>query len=83
MKIGSAYHIKEIEPRHWQACAMQLRLPAAVLIERLHDMTKRLDTLAPTIADDLRQQGLSHPIVHTLSDSISQRASKLLSHYFN
>ena len=83
MKIGSAYHIKKIEPRHWQACAKQLRLPAAALIERLHDMTKRLETRAPIIADDLRQQGLSHPIVQTLSDSISQRASKLLSHYFN
>jgi hypothetical protein len=46
-------------------------------------MTKRLEALVPTIVDDLRQQGLSPPIVQTLSDSISQRASKLLSHYFN
>lgn len=47
MKIGSAYQIKKIEPRHWQACAKQLRLSTVALIERLHDMTKRLETLAP------------------------------------
>jgi serine/threonine-protein kinase HipA len=83
MKIGSAYHIKKIEPRHWQSCAKQLRLPAAALTEALYGMTQRLETLAPVVANDLHKQGLSHPIVQTLSDSISQRASKLLTHYFN
>ncbi len=52
------------------------------LIERLHDMTQRLETVAPAVANDLNKQGLSHPIVQTLADSISKRASGHLAHYF-
>jgi len=82
MKVGSDYHIKKIQSRHWQICAKQLRLPPGTLIERLHDMTRRLETVAPAVANDLNKQGLSHPIVQTLSESICKRASQLLAHYF-
>jgi serine/threonine-protein kinase HipA len=82
MKIGSEYHIKKIEPKHWQVCAKQLRLPSAALIERLHEMATQVQELALTVADDLKKEGLSHTIVTTLSDSISQRASDLLTRYF-
>lgn len=78
MKVGSAYHIKKIQPRHWEACAKQLRLSPRTLIERLHDMTKRLETIAPAVANELHKQGLSNPIVQTLADSISKRVSDLL-----
>jgi serine/threonine-protein kinase HipA len=82
MKIGSEYHIKKIEHKHWQVCAKQLRLPSAALIERLHEMATQVQELALTVADDLKKEGLSHTIVTTLSDSISQRASDLLTRYF-
>jgi len=82
MKIGSEYHLKKIEPRHWQTCAKQLRLPSEALIERLNDMCQCVEPIAPQLAKNLKDQGLSHPIVQTLSDAISQRASELLTHYF-
>tara|TARA_B110000003_G_scaffold269476_1_gene300544 strand:- start:91 stop:1428 length:1338 start_codon:yes stop_codon:yes gene_type:complete len=76
MKIGSEYHIKKINKLHWEACAKKLRLSPTTLIERLHDRAQKLETQAPTIAQKLNQQGLEHSIVHTLSESISKRASK-------
>jgi len=82
MKIGSEYHLKKIEPRHWRTCAKQLRLPAEALIERLNDMCQRVEPIAPKLAKNFKDQGLSHPIVQALSDAISQRASELLTHYF-
>jgi len=82
MKIGSEYHLKKIEPRHWQTCAKQLRLPSGALIERLHGMCQRVEPTTTELAKDLKDQGLSHPIVPTLADAISQRASELLSNYF-
>jgi hypothetical protein len=45
-------------------------------------MATQVQELALTVADDLKKEGLSHTIVTTLSDSISQRASDLLTRYF-
>jgi serine/threonine-protein kinase HipA len=82
MKIGSTYLLKRIEERHWLACAKQLRLPPARLMERLKNMTQKLQTLAPRIADDLHGQGLKHPVIRKLSEDIAQRSAHIQTQYF-
>jgi len=82
MKIGSTYQLKRIEERHWLLCAKQLRLPPARLLERLKNMTLKVQSLAPSIADDLHDQGLKHPVIQKLSDDITQRSAHIYSQYF-
>jgi len=82
MKMGSTYQLKKIELRHWEACAKQLRLPSARLIERLQSIAEKLQSLAPGIAEQLNQEGLTHPVIQTLAESISQRAGDILRQNF-
>jgi len=74
MKIGNTYQLKKIKRRHWEACAKQLRIPATNLTERLQSIAEKLPALTQLIADQLHQEGLTHPVIQTLADSISQRA---------
>lgn len=83
MKIGSTYQLKKIEKSHWLTCANQLRLSSDVVMERLKNMTLRLQTLSPIIANDLHKQGLTHPVIQTLSEKISQRVTHIHSQYFS
>lgn len=78
MKIGSTYLLKKIEPRHWEASAKQLRLPPARFMERFQTLAEQTQTLAPSIANKLQTQGLTHPVIQTLADSISQRANDII-----
>lgn len=83
MKIGSTYQLKKIESRHWLTCAKQLRLPHARLMERFKNMVIQIQTLAPSVASELNSQGLNHPVIQKLSETITQRASYIHSQYFS
>lgn len=82
MKIGSRYQFNKIEHRHWITCAKQLRLPHTRLMERFKNMVIQIQTLAPIIAKELGSQSLTHPVIQTLSETITQRASHIQSQYF-
>jgi serine/threonine-protein kinase HipA len=73
MKIDSQYHFQKIELRHWQACAKQLRIPPDEFMDRLQDLTTQIQKLAPTVADNLHAQGLTHPVIAELSHTLSGR----------
>ena len=81
MKVGSTYQLKKIEPRHWHACAKQLRLPQARFMERINDIAIQIQTLAPSTAKKLNNQGLNHPVIRKLSETITQRADQIHSQY--
>lgn len=79
MKIASTYHLKKIEPRHWQTCAQQLRISPGDFQARFDDLTTRMQELVPIVADNIHSQGLTHSIIAELSQSITQRAGDLFS----
>ncbi len=81
MKIGNSYHVKKIQRSHWQVCAKELRIPETEIIQRIHEMANRVQQVAPKLAQDMNQQGLTHPIVQTLGDTISQRSNNLIADY--
>ena len=73
MKIGNSYRLREIQRRHWQACARELRMPAESLIARAEAMTTRMTEALPTVADDLDQEGIVDPVIGRLVDGIDGR----------
>ena len=83
MKLGSEYHFKKIELRHWLLLAKQLRLNPDDLLGKLKTMTAEIQPAAAATAALLNSQGLTHPIIQTLSECISKRASDIQAQYFS
>lgn len=82
MKVGSKYKLKEIEARHWEACAKQLRLKTMDFMEIFETVSKQLPGACAETASRLRSQGLTHEVIETLSCSISERTESVRKQYF-
>lgn len=75
MKVGSKYRIKDITGRHWSACARELGLPPAPLLERIEAMASRISDAAARVADSMEKAGIQHRVVGELLDALSKHAA--------
>lgn len=78
MKIGSKYLFERIEARHWEDCAKTLRLPADHFLKRMKWMAGEIVEILPKTAADLNAEGLTHKVIGTLAEKITQRAQEIL-----
>lgn len=74
MKIGGTYRLREIQRRHWEACARDLRLPATSLIERAETMITRMTDALPMVAHALHEEGIVDPVIGKLVEEIGTHA---------
>lgn len=74
MKIGGSYRLREIQRRHWEACARDLRLPHQSLIERAEAMIARMTDALPMVAHALHEEGIVDPVIGKLVDGIGTNA---------
>lgn len=74
MRIGSKYRIRDIHHRHWKTCAHELRLPLADLLNRIDDMSERIPVATVEVAEHLREKGLRHTVLETLSATLESHA---------
>ena len=74
MKIGNSYRFREINRTHWEACARELRMPAGNLVERIESLIELMLATLPGIASMLVEEGLDHPVIGGLVDSIGAHA---------
>ena len=70
MKIGNHYRIREVTRRDWDRCARELRLRPDHLNERIESMMARLPEVALAVASDMDNEGLTHPVVASLTDRL-------------
>jgi serine/threonine-protein kinase HipA len=70
MKIGSKYKIKDIARYHWEACARELGIPAARLLEQIATMADLLPDAATRTAHTLYQSEIRHPVIGRLIDHL-------------
>jgi len=82
MKIGSKYRVKEIEARHWQQCAKQLRLKTNDFMEMFEALAKQLPQACVATSAKLQSQGLTHEVVESLAQSITERSETVIKQYF-
>jgi serine/threonine-protein kinase HipA len=78
MKIGSESKIKKIERRHWEACAKDLGLKPAVMLERIASMVERMPEALEKSAQTLHDQNLTHPVIGELVELINANSKKCL-----
>ena len=82
MKIGGKYKLKEIEARHWEACAKQLRLRTKDFLETFETVCSQLPGACAETSAKLRAQGLTHEVIEILTRSITERSETVREQYF-
>jgi len=82
MKIGSKYRVKEIEARHWQQCAKQLRLKTNGFMAMFEALAKQLAQACAATSAELQSQGLTHEVIEALAQSITERSEAVIKQYF-
>jgi serine/threonine-protein kinase HipA len=77
MKIGDQYQILDIGIPQWRKLAANVRVDADALVARARAMAAELpDRLADEVKQ-LRDAGLSHPVIGTLADILPRRAAQV------
>ncbi len=82
MKVGSKYRVKEIEARHWEQCAKQLRLKTKDFMEIFETVNRQLPQACAETSTKLQSQGLAHTVIPMLAQSISERSETVIEQYF-
>jgi serine/threonine-protein kinase HipA len=78
MRVADKYRLDEIQLRHWQRLAQQVRVDADALVERIRDLAAALPPVLSDQASALRRQGIDHPALARLTDGVARFTSKVL-----
>ncbi len=76
MKVGDEYRLHHIGLSDWKKLAVAVKTDPDATIARAREIAGQLPDLAADEARRARSEGLTHPIVSTLTDALSARANK-------
>lgn len=76
MKIGTKYRIRDIGSRQWGELAKDARLDAEAFLHRLRRHASSLVDEVPRVQRCLIEQGVRHPVVGRLAESLVLRAQQ-------
>ena len=74
-KVGGKYRVQDVRARHWDRFAEEVRLPPKDVIESGLSMAASLPSKLQMIVADMRNRGLDHPVLKTLTTKLNARAS--------
>jgi serine/threonine-protein kinase HipA len=78
MRIGREYRLMSIGVRQWQKAGSELGLEEGQLLRRARALARAMGREIPTVAERMRSEGLSHPIVDKLSLALRERTRRCL-----
>lgn len=73
-KVGGKYRVQDVRARHWDRFAREVRLPPEDVIDAGLTMTAALPSKVRAIVADMRDQGLNHRVLKTLTAKLNARA---------
>lgn len=76
MRIGREYRLRNIGLRQWQRQAQELHLDPAALVSRVDELGRTLIDRLPAIAQQIKDEGIRHPIVDELSRRLAARIAQ-------
>ena len=76
MKIGKNYFLNKISIKDWLLLGNDIGLGQDYVIHVLSNMMMYLPDIASTVARQLKMEGLTHTIIHTLADEIAKTSAK-------
>lgn len=74
-KVGGKYRVQDVRARHWERFAEEVRLPPKDVIESGLTMAAALPSIVQVIVAGMRDRGLDHPVLKTLTDKLNARAN--------
>lgn len=78
MRIGREYALWKIDARHWARVAEEAGLDRDPVIERVAWTTERIRDAVPGVAQQVRDEGLDHDVVHRLEKELLGHAERCL-----
>jgi len=76
MKIGGSYRLREIGSRSWEKFAAENKLDRKTLQARITHLMEELPQKCQLAADLIRKDGIDHPVVELLVETISERVTR-------
>jgi serine/threonine-protein kinase HipA len=77
MKIGGEYRLRDIGYSEWRKQALELRMDSDELVIRARNMAAELPDYLSTEVNALQQSGLGHPIISTMTKTLTERALRI------
>ncbi|MCK5745980.1 MAG: type II toxin-antitoxin system HipA family toxin [Oricola sp.] len=78
MKIGGEYRIRDVRKRQWEKFAQTLKLSPDRVLTLVSEIVTETSAATEAIRDDIRQEGLDHPIIDRMSNAIIERSKTCL-----
>jgi serine/threonine-protein kinase HipA len=75
MKIGDTYRLSEIGKRNWEKFAVENKISPKILHARIEQLMDALPQKCSAVAEALAKNGITHPVVELLVQSIGERVS--------
>ena len=75
-KVGGTYLLEAIGRRQWERFATESRLPKEEVLGVCRAMAHDLPGAVHAVADRVRRDGLDHPVIGLLADTLSARAER-------
>lgn len=75
-RVGGKYLLEAIGRRQWEKFATESRLPKEEVLGVCREMALDLPQAVHAVADAARRDGLDHPVVGRLADTLSARADR-------
>jgi serine/threonine-protein kinase HipA len=76
MKIGGTYRLREIGKRNWEKFAAENKVSPKILHDRIVHLIDVMPHMCRTVAETLTREGITHPVVELLVQSIGERVTK-------
>ncbi len=76
MKVGSHYRISEISGTDWKKLAQDFRLSPDETLERIRHMAHRLAEISESVAANLINEGVAHPVINRVVDELKSHVKK-------
>ena len=76
MKIGGTYRLREIGRRNWEKFATENKISPKTLHDRIGHLMDVMPHMCRTVAETLAREGITHPVVELLVQSIGERVTK-------
>jgi serine/threonine-protein kinase HipA len=78
MKIGGDYRLRDIGARQWRKLAADLRRKPEEIVDRVAALAESMRAQVPIIAEQVKQNGLTHPIIDRLAAALTERTELCL-----
>jgi serine/threonine-protein kinase HipA len=76
MKLGGEYRLRNLTRRNWEKLAKELNLDPDATVERVDGFAALLLDQLPHVKRQITEEGLKHPILLRLLDSLGPRATE-------